>query len=234
MSPLIARLTACAEDYEARHRVPRVAWDQLAADTWARRCRVWIEEFEGTPDERAIAVLRGIQRGDHLAPKGGKVPEGGLGFLVGIDIHVQIDRILDPVDQAKPSGYIEINRPGMRRVEVDGEDKWVDDDRPVYRRMLGVNHCLDTLMRGPFASRLTSSPAAYGFAREDETDEAWLERRRQWLSTFHPDTPVVRTDLYHPGGDVWQLAARVGDFIDTPHLSEPASPRRFTDFTEAA
>ncbi len=213
MSKVIARLEACALEYQRRHDAPRVAWDVMAAKTWANRCALWAVEFRGREDREIIEALRGLRTAqvDHA---------GGVGFLVSMDLTVHIDRILDPVDQDRPRGYIEIARPGSIR---DGEDRWTPDPRPVYRRMLGTNRQVDGIMRGPLKPHTV-------FDRLPEADDAWLERRRAWLAQYHPDTWVVRTQLFNPDGEAYELEGRVGDFIETPHLAEPLRHR----FKEAA
>jgi hypothetical protein len=207
-SPVIARLLECAEDYAARALRPRVAWDQMGAETWSRHCRAWAVDFAGLGDAEIITRIRAFQNRTTEA--------SGLGFMVGIDLFTQIDRILDPVDQAKPVGYIELTR------SLNSAD-----DRPQYRRMLGVNHCVAGLMRG--------LPKPYStFERLPESDADWLERRRAWLARYHPDTCVVRTSLYNADGSAYQLVGRVRDFIEIAHLREPEHDNRLWDQPLAA
>lgn len=205
VSPVLDRLLECALDYEQRARRPRVAWDQLGAETWGKVCRRWFDAYKDAPDKIAadreiIARLRAIQAGE-------RDESTGLHFIVNFDVWAQIDRILDPVDQAGVRGWIELSAsldPG--------------DDRPQFRRMLGLNHCVDGLRRG-----LPKSGSM--FERLPETDADWLERRRAWLSRYHPDTWVVRPSRWAPDGEATQLVGRVRDLLDVVHLTETHDTR---------
>lgn len=203
ISPVIDRLLECALDYEKRALSPRVAWDQMGAETWGKTCRRWFDTYKDVADKAAgdreiITKMRAIQASD---------PKAATGFemIVSMDVWTQIDRILDPVDQDVVRGWIEV-------------DSSHDDDRPRFRRMLGVNHCVAGLMRG--------LPKPYSmFERLPETDADWLARRRAWLGRYNPNTWVVRTSRWSNDGQATQLVGRVCDVIDDVHLSEPYEHR---------
>jgi len=198
-------LTACSEEYARRAANPRVGWDVLSASTWADTCRRLAAEVGGMSDAEAVAHLKA--RREEWASRAEGLPGRGFapGWFVGMDIHSTMDEIIDPVARER-RGWIEIS------------GYCFGADGPLYRRMLGVNHCVATLRR-----------------TRGEGDAEWLDRRALWLAAYHDDIPVVRFGawsderLQHTG-----IVGTVASFRGLRHLEERPEDRGIVVLRRAA
>jgi hypothetical protein len=158
-------LMACAAEYRERDRNPVVAWDQVAAASWAKACREFASEVVAMSDNEAMAYIKKrfakIVRGTF---QNGRTTSG---LMMQIDVSKTLDTILDPIEFSR-KGWIEVGTHG-------GLDDGKCSTRPGYRRMLGINHCID------FCGR-----------QRGESDADWLKRRDAWLKRYNPRVEVSR------------------------------------------
>lgn len=191
-----AHLLDCAAKYANRAAYPVVAWDCMGAATWAGRCRELAAAVADMSEFEALHYLQECRAG---APaQASKVGYSRpLSFIVGIDLVREMDRIIDPIAKEK-RGWIAVCSHG-------GLDDGVISTRPGYRRMLDTNHCVG------FCGR-----------ERGESDDAWRTRRLQWFSQYHPDVPVICTELGYgwglDGGRCTSILGTAQQFSATDHL----------------
>jgi hypothetical protein len=206
MSKVHAHLLACAANFAERSRKPRVAWDCMGASTWAKLCETFATEVAAMTDEQGIAHLQ-AKRATMLNRdfKGG---DGLPGWYLQMDTLSRLDEIIDPIAKER-RGWIEIDS----MTDIDGT---IRVGRPYYRRMLGINQQVASLLR-----------------EKGETDDHWLTRRAEWLGTYHPQVWVIRNGAWvHEEGDFrgreyTQIVGTVAAFIEMHHLTENDQDRGF-------
>lgn len=178
-------LRAESARYAARHANPRVAWDCLSAETWAKHTARWAAECEGMTNEQGVAFLTSIRDGV-------RHPETGMGFMVGLDVWKQIGILIDPFDK-NPEGFIVKRRPNRPFEEI-------------YVRYIGLNADRGYLRKGK------AIPNKGPFAWDDHEDKsAWAARKAAWFARYDPYIPV--TDDHHVRDfEFFSILGRAGDF----------------------
>jgi hypothetical protein len=188
-------LLAQAAQFEARDLNPVTAWDCIGAAAWAKACRRFAREIRGMTDKEALAHLKARRREAvrKATPKKRKRSDlPSRERIPGWYLAMDIDRRMDELLDP-------VARTKTGWIEID-----TFRDLPCYRRMLGLNQCVASCSRKP-----------------DETDEAWLERRAQWLSRYHPKIKVLRMNAWNERRERYdQEVATVDGFIAMRHLDE--------------
>lgn len=85
-------LLSCSADYAERAVNPRVAWDCLGADTWAKACADIAADIENMDDGEALAHLAQLRQ-RALSSDG----SDGLSCYVAMDTVKQLDRIIGSI-----------------------------------------------------------------------------------------------------------------------------------------
>lgn len=178
-----------AKQQFARHENPIVAIDVLAAKKRGERLQALAEKLGGLDEDAALAALLVVREASRAQTY--KSVDAGEQLVFAYGELQWFEGIVDPVERAKV-GWIELS--DMTPVD-EGAVGY-----PYYRRMLGINHVVASLKR-----------------ERAEPDEAWLTRRKAWLSTYHPDVPVRIQGLRAEGA-----FSTVGKFLNNRHLIETA------------
>ena len=187
-------LSAQAKCHWGYHARPVVAIDVLAAKIRAEHLEQLASQVRDMSDADALAHL--------LATRAAYIkPDCSTTWTIFVSNSESkwFDGIVDRVSR-EATGWIEVQRTGY-----DGA-KGKLLNLPRYRRMLDINHCVESL------------------ARElDESDEAWLRRRAEWLAHYHPDVKVIHSqkrwvDKGREGEEI--VLGTVQSFSQQEHLVE--------------
>jgi len=175
---IITYLTERSAQFQRRADCPRVAWDQIGAEPWAKACLDLAERVRGMSDEAALAALFAI-RDDIKAPDLLESERGALpGWYYGFDFEKTMTDLLDPIGNERV-GYIAL----QERVHTKADGSKVIEE--IYKRERHVNGVVSVLRRG------RSNGTTFGWLY-DETDEAWAERKRVWFSRYNSGVWVTR------------------------------------------
>ncbi|MDW9481963.1 hypothetical protein GOB57_25260 [Sinorhizobium meliloti] len=186
-------LRICARREFERDRKPVVAMDCIAAKAHGELLEKLAAEVDGMDDEAALSYLVRIRDNNRNSDREHRTT---MDMVFSFSSLNWFDGIVDRVAR-EPVGWIEVNSTGF-----DGKRNL---NLPAYRRMLGINHAV-----------------AYIARKEDEADDAWLLRRAEWLSAYHPEVNVVhRWSRYvGPGKEEKIRFGTVREFTLLNHLVE--------------
>lgn len=169
---------------------PQEPMDVIAAEERARTCEKIAKSIVGLGEKEAVAELKRIQ--EHFARDPSFV-DGGVDGMTDAE---WFDCLFDQVAREN-SGYINVQSSGI----WEGPDGKINIlALPAYYRYNGDGNNTSTLFRS-----------------HNETDEAWLIRRKEWLDCYHPDVPVRHG---YKRGDVTVDMGTVETFTKVEHHVE--------------
>lgn len=174
---------------------PVVAMDCISAETRAQLCRQVAGSLEGLEEDAALALIKQLRDQFNGRVKGDITST--INFIFDISDAKWFDGVVDAVAM-EISGWVEVGNYGF-----DGRlNKHLY--LPMYRRMLGVNHCVSSIGR-----------------LREETDSDWLNRRKTWLERYHPDVRVFHAEeRWTRQGLVKVDLGNIQTFIEKEHLVE--------------
>ncbi|MCZ7860651.1 hypothetical protein O9X98_04470 [Agrobacterium salinitolerans] len=177
-------LRACARREFERDRKPVVAMDCIAAKAHGELLEKLAAKVDGMDDQAALSYLVTLRDNNRNSDQEYRAT---MDMAFSFSSLNWFDGIVDRVAREQV-GWIAVDSTGF-----DGK---YNLNLPAYRRMLGINHGVAYIARG-----------------KDEADDAWLLRRAEWLSVYHPEVEVVH------GSSKINLGT-VGTFMLQEHLVE--------------
>lgn len=177
-------LRACARREFERDRKPVVAMDCIAAKAHGELLEKLAAKVDGMDDQAALSYLVTLRDNNRNSDQEYRAT---MDMAFSFSSLNWFDGIVDRVAREQV-GWIAVDSTGF-----DGK---YNLNLPAYRRMLGINHGVAYIARG-----------------KDEADDAWLLRRAEWLSAYHPEVEVVH------GSSKINLGT-VGAFMLQEHLVE--------------
>lgn len=177
-------LRACARREFERDRKPVVAMDCIAAKAHGELLEKLAAKVDGMDDQAALSYLVTLRDNNRNSDQEYRAT---MDMAFSFSSLNWFDGIVDRVAREQV-GWIAVDSTGF-----DGK---YNLNLPAYRRMLGINHGVAYIARG-----------------KDEADDAWLLRRAEWLSAYHPEVEVVH------GSSKINLGT-VGTFMLQEHLVE--------------
>ncbi|MCV9964520.1 hypothetical protein OIU34_21760 [Pararhizobium sp. BT-229] len=181
-------LRRCARSEFERDRKPVVAMDCIAAKAHGELLEKLATKVDGMDDQAALSYLVTLRDNNRNSDQEYRTT---MDMVFSFSSLKWFDGIVDRVSREQV-GWIVVNSTGF-----DGKHNL---NLPAYRRMLGINHGVAYIARG-----------------KGETDDAWLLRRAEWLSAYHPEVEVVHGSSL---GEKKISLGTVGTFMLQEHLVE--------------
>jgi hypothetical protein len=196
MNSIREYLLGLAKEQFALDRNPVVAMDCIAAKSRGQLLERIAAEVEGVSEEAALDRLKAFR-----ARYNGVTDEIGasvIGWVFAVSDSKWFDGIVDRVSHENV-GCIEVSSTGYDY--KTGKLLHL----PAYSRKLGINHHVAYIARG-----------------KDETASAWLRRRAEWFSAYHPAVKVVHSRKRYLAGRAEQEIdlGTVASFVEVEHLVE--------------
>jgi hypothetical protein len=158
---VVQHLLKEAQKQRRRDANPVVAIDVLAASKRAETCEKLADELAGLEDAEALQRLIAKRDGYEVNSS------SSMAIVMSMSSRQWFEGVIDGISREN-RGWIEVGSHGYR----DGRNLCL----PYYRRMLGINHAVNSCYR-----------------EEHETADVWLAKRAAWLSRYHPDVKVIHT-----------------------------------------
>lgn len=181
-------LRSCARREFERDRKPVVAMDCIAAKAHGELLEKLAAKVDGMDDQAALSYLVTLRDNNRNSDQEYR---STMDMVFSFSSLNWFDGIVDRIAREQ-TGWIEVRSTGF-----DGKRNL---NLPAYRRMLGINHGVAYIARG-----------------KDEADDAWLLRRAEWLSAYHPEVEVVHGSSF---GEKKIVLGTVGTFVLLEHLVE--------------
>ncbi|KVV07408.1 hypothetical protein [Burkholderia ubonensis] len=190
MKRVVQHLLEVAQEQRKRFANPVLAIDVLAADKRAELCEKLAKSLADLDD--ATALQRLIEKRDAHELN----VSSSTAIVVSMSERQWFEGIIDGISREQ-RGWIEVGSHGYS----DGRNLCL----PRYRRMLGINHCVDGCYR-----------------EEHETAEVWLAKRAAWLSRYHAEVKVVHAKKrWTPDNPSIEIVlGTVGSFVQQEHVVE--------------
>lgn len=193
---IISLFRAEAEKQREIYQNPKTPLDFLCSEDRAEACENIVERIAGMSHEEAVVELQRARQ--HFQ----KLDDEEM-FSEDFEGRTNLEWFEDIFDQAirENSGVIKVQSLGIWE-GPNGQTNILA--RPAYLR---------------FNKEGTQVSSIYREA--EDSDEVWLDRRKEWLSSYHPDVLVQHGyKRWSPTGDVVVEMGNVATFMDLEHHIE--------------